>query len=71
MDELKPCPFCGCKDIRKLVTVLDCDIFCRSCGASVHRTNFIVGSALAETLVDAEPEATKAWNRRVDDGKTD
>ena len=69
MAELKPCPFCGCKDIRKLTTVLDCDIFCVSCGSSMHRTNFIVGNTLAETLVDAEPEAIAAWNRRAEDGK--
>jgi Lar family restriction alleviation protein len=65
--ELKPCPFCGGTDIRKLTTIIGCDILCRNCGATIQRTNFIVGNALAETLVDAEPEAIKAWNRRAED----
>ena len=65
MTKLKPCPFCGCTDIRKLTTVIECDIFCIKCGASMTRTNFVVGKSLAETLVDAEPEAIKAWNRRT------
>lgn len=67
MTELKPCPFCGNKNVGMLTTLLDCTIFCRFCGASVHKTNYIVCNTLSETLIDAEPEAIAAWNRRAED----
>lgn len=65
--ELKPCPFCGCTDIRKLVTVFDCNIWCSECRGSIHRDNYITHDSLAETLHDAEAEAVEAWNRRKRD----
>ena len=64
MAELKPCPFCGGHDVRKITTLFDCRIFCATCRASMLRENFIKRSSLAETLVEAEPEAIEAWNRR-------
>ena len=67
--ELKPCPFCGSTDIRKLVTVFDCNIWCSECRGSIHRDNYMKCDTIRETLIDAEPEAVKAWNRRAEDGK--
>ena len=67
--ELKPCPFCGNKEIRKLTTVFDCTIFCDKCHVAIRRDNFIKCDSIAETLKEAEPEAIEAWNRRAEDGK--
>lgn len=67
MPELKPCPFCGCDDVRKITTVFDCTIFCAKCRGSIHRENYIKRDSIAETLKEAEPEAIEAWNRRAED----
>lgn len=63
--ELKPCPFCGNQEIRKLTTVFDCTIFCDKCHVAIRRDNFIKCDSIAETLKEAEPEAINAWNRRT------
>ena len=57
MAELKPCPFCGGKDLQ-VVNVygedyyVDCQT-CTTCGPSA----------------DTYEEAIEAWNRRAEDGK--
>ena len=65
MSELKPCPFCGGKDIRVLTTLFDCDVFCGNCGAGVHRNSYSTCQNIAENKKDAQPKAVRAWNRRV------
>ena len=56
MDELKPCPFCGCKDIN--YGVMTGTIYgwaycqCEECLAEIHVNRPIV------------MDAVKAWNRR-------
>ena len=69
MAELKPCPFCGGTDIRKLTTLFDCNIWCSECRGAIHRDNYIKRDSLAETLVDAETKAVEAWNRRAEDNE--
>ena len=69
--ELKPCPFCGGTDIRKIITIFDCDIWCADCKASMHRENYMKCDTIRETVSDAEPEAVKAWNRRYEPGEID
>lgn len=55
MKELKPCPFCGGKVKKTISLVTKIVMFvCKKCGAYVC---FYV----------AEPKATKAWNRRVNE----
>lgn len=66
--ELKRCPFCGGKDIRKITTLSYCEIFCSGCMVKLQRGLYM---GKYETLEEAEQdfgyEATKAWNRRADD----
>ena len=66
MSELKPCPFCGGKDIRLLTSMFDCDIWCSNCGASVFREARKTHNCIAENKKDAQTKAVRAWNRRVD-----
>lgn len=66
MSELKPCPFCGCDDIRILSSLFECEISCENCGALIHRNHRKVGTSIAETKQSAFPAAVMAWNRRAD-----
>ena len=51
-DKLKPCPFCGCKDIRiKRIFSDEYVIFCQNCGVETDR-------GLKRVLVE------KSWNTR-------
>lgn len=68
MDELKPCPFCGSKDVRVITSPDHCVVCCGNCHASITKMNFKVCSSIAETLKDAHPKAIEAWNRRAEDG---
>ena len=59
MDELKPCPFCGCKKIlvrRDYEAIIERHrAICIMCSAQIYR---------------GTPEgAIEAWNRRAEDGK--
>ena len=54
MSELKPCPFCGCKDIEIRDLKLGIYAICRRCGASIRFSHSIV-------------DAIAAWNRRTID----
>ena len=47
---LKPCPFCGCKDIRKLVKRSRADIWCNECGVNMEcRRNLVITCDQTET----------------------
>lgn len=54
--ELKPCPFCGSKKVKKVTSPLQGTqmFICANCGADVC----FYGA-------EHEPKATKAWNRRA------
>lgn len=55
--KLKPCPFCGCKKVKKVTAPFQkTQMFvCPECGADVC----FYGA-------EHEPQATRAWNRRVE-----
>ena len=60
MNELKPCPFCGGKVKRVIGPMRETVMFvCETCGADVC----FFGA-------EHEPKATKAWNRRAEEGET-
>ena len=55
MSELKPCPFCGCKDSGILTTPYDgywFAVFCENCMAQTRKCR-------------QEKDAVEAWNRRA------
>ena len=54
MTELKPCPFCGGKDVEIRDLKLGVYAVCRRCGASIKSSNSIV-------------DVIAAWNRRAID----
>ncbi|UZT82926.1 Lar family restriction alleviation protein [Caproicibacterium sp. BJN0003] len=56
MGELKPCPLCGRKAVRRNFTVpcVNGWVGCQKCHCFINWVN------------DGEPEAIAAWNRRVD-----
>ena len=55
--ELKPCPFCGCKNVKKFIApIRGTQMFiCPECGADVC----FYGA-------EYEPKASKAWNKRAE-----
>lgn len=64
MDELKPCPFCGGEaEVQKAKSTsyfgrkLPYKVKCKRCHC-----------ALAYQFFGTEKDATKAWNRRADNG---
>ena len=68
--ELKPCPFCGGKDIRKTTTLSYCQITCRNCRVSLQRELYMGKyECLAEAEADFGIKAINAWNRRADNDK--
>ena len=68
MPELKPCPFCGCTDIRLVggdsITILHC----RKCKAEMCRTASDGDEFFAEETDKTKKAAIEAWNRRTGDG---
>lgn len=70
MAELKPCPFCGSKDIRRVLTLKHSEIYCASCQAFVSR-GLMLGKC--DSLDEAEEcfgvDAIEAWNRRCTDAE--
>lgn len=79
METLKPCPFCGCENIR-LASVEDVQqqiqsndyavgawIFCERCEASASRMMFRQqDNTFPKTAEQLQADAIKAWNRRPD-----
>lgn len=57
MAELKPCPFCGYKQI---------NIIKGKYAWTIHCCNADCGAMVVKSL---KKRATEAWNRRVEDGK--
>ena len=68
MNELKPCPFCGSKDIRKVVTLKYAEIYCARCQVSITR-GLICGKCddLGEAIESFGVDVSEAWNRRAED----
>lgn len=63
--ELKPCPFCGCKDIRKLVKRSRADIWCSECGVNMAMSCFASYSTLSDADKYIGSILVKNWNRRT------
>ena len=59
MAELKPCPFCGCTDIR----------VARDTDAIIERHRAICFKCSAQMYRGTAEKAIEAWNRRAEDGK--
>ena len=78
MGRLKPCPFCGSKDVEEYIAHPQyvgkpeernwCywAVGCPECGVWIE-----LGYTPPRTLEDAHIEAVETWNRRVSDGKID
>ena len=67
MEDLKPCPFCGCHDRRVGVRKMGkagYKMICGRCGSSGP----YVRIADFPNKMDAQEETKRAWNRRVNDG---
>lgn len=58
MAELKPCPFCGCKDIR----------VSRDKDAIIERHRAICFNCSAQIYRGTPEKAITAWNGRAEDG---
>ena len=76
MEELKPCPFCGCKEIYEIrrddyMTGERPQIFCNGCKVIVEVENDSPYFADDETIQYLRDKLVKIWNRRVNDGKAD
>lgn len=71
MEELKPCPFCGCNDISFYTGLDGCEIMCTICGATIFRAPLKTCNTISEVKEAVADETATAWNRRADDGKAD
>ena len=68
--ELKPCPFCGSRDISKKTELADCTIWCNDCGVRISRWLYCGKyDCLADAEEDLGTKAVMAWNRRVDNAE--
>mgnify|MGYP000012381560 CR=1 FL=1 len=84
-EKLKPCPFCGGEAGFKIFNTImqannrgwSYELKCKKCGVSVpniERYETIVGmNENGDVLIihDDRKKVIEAWNRRVNDGKTD
>lgn len=59
--KLKPCPFCGSKNIKLYHTECEVNGECQNCGASS-------GYRIFWGKKPTKEEAAEAWNRRADNG---
>lgn len=67
MDELKPCPFCGGEALLEPYRArkgYEASIQCNQCLCSMSTITYDEEETAIEDIV-------KAWNRRVNDGKSD
>ena len=76
MEELKPCPFCGGKAVIKAVNksygfTIWCQ--CKECSAKTEGYCPDINNEdnSLESIEKCKNKAAKAWNRRMNDGKTD
>ena len=63
MIKLRPCPFCGSKDVRQQESLFIAYVFCKSCraeGPIVHINQLSRGQSL-------EAKAVELWNKRASD----
>lgn len=69
-DKIKPCPFCGNTDIRRVLTHSYCRISCNKCNAFISSGLFC---GKYDTLREAEDDfgrdANNKWNRRADNDR--
>jgi len=73
MSNLKPCPFCGCKDIHFFAFRIDPEmhVTCDNCGASIYRDIPCDNDTTAESHEEKGVKIlTELWNRRVNNDKT-
>ena len=69
MDEVKPCPFCGGKEMSMSAFGIspDCFIMCESCGAFMEKEVPWNGMTPKQHDEECKRVLTEAWNRRVSD----
>lgn len=65
-NKLKPCPFCGNKDVQMILGIGFCEIWCCECKASILNSLTEHFDTLAEAREALEKSTTEAWNRRVE-----
>lgn len=58
MTEVKPCPYCGSKDIN----ITDGYVSCEICEATIERKSFSYAS-----IKYAQKQAIQVWNTRIED----
>ena len=64
-NKLKPCPFCGSDDIRRIITISYCEIVCNYCHAMIIRScNYGQSKCISEAEADFGTKANNAWNAR-------
>lgn len=68
MVKLKPCPFCGGKDISYGVRSECGEIWCVECRASIKLYEGVFFNPVNAKRY-YKPRLFAAWNRRADDGK--
>ena len=68
MAGLKPCPFCGCEDIRIDTYINGTSIWCSSCYATISRRSYLQYDTLPDVKKFVEPEVIDDWNRRIENG---
>ena len=63
---LKPCPFCGSKDLSVMGSciVYSAFVFCNKCGASSkeYEKNYLSGGKTLQAVTD---QTVAAWNKRT------
>lgn len=64
--ELKPCPFCGNKDVQMILGIELCEIWCCECKASILNSLTEHFDTLAEAREALEKSTTEVWNRRAE-----
>ena len=66
MSELKPCPFCGCADIKLEITLSYVEAWCPKCQANIMRGIMGKCDCLDDARKEIKPRTVRAWNRRAD-----
>ena len=69
MSELKPCPFCGCADIKLEITLSYVEAWCPKCQANIMRGVMGKCDFLDQARKEIMPRVVRAWNRRADNDR--